>query len=146
MHNFFLENSRNPARARRAGATRQFRSGQLNSTKCTNYLDLVGYYILDRWGTGALRPRCALARDFVNFENNFMHRARAARPHGFDSLPSLDPNPLKIMVAQLCRLLYSCRSTKFRIWIQVKLEKIAKLNVISRDLRRGGRHGRENIE
>ena len=35
-------------------------------------------------------PRGARARDFVNFrkEKKIMHRARAARPRGFDSLPS----------------------------------------------------------
>ena len=33
MHELFFENLRNPARARRAGLMRQFRSGQLNSTK-----------------------------------------------------------------------------------------------------------------
>ena len=72
-----------------------------------------------------------------------MHRARVARPHGFDSLPSLDPNPLKIMVAQLCTAvdLLNLESGYRSNW-----KKIAKLNVISRDLRRGGRHGRENIE
>ena len=32
MHNFFFENLRNPARSRRAGLMRQFRSGQLDST------------------------------------------------------------------------------------------------------------------
>jgi hypothetical protein len=31
MHDFFPENLRNPARSRRAGLMRQFRSGQLNS-------------------------------------------------------------------------------------------------------------------
>jgi hypothetical protein len=33
MHEFIFENLRNPARGRRAGAMRQFRSGQLDSTK-----------------------------------------------------------------------------------------------------------------
>ena len=33
-------------------------------------------------------PRGARARDFVNFRGKFMHRARAAHPRGFDSLPS----------------------------------------------------------
>jgi hypothetical protein len=32
MHEFFFENLRNPARSRRAGLMRQFRSGQLNSS------------------------------------------------------------------------------------------------------------------
>jgi hypothetical protein len=32
MHKFFPENLRNPARTRRAGAMRQFLSGQLDST------------------------------------------------------------------------------------------------------------------
>jgi hypothetical protein len=90
---------------------RQLRSSQLNSTKfSTNYLVLVGHCILDRWGTGASRPRCALARDFVNFENNFIHRARVARPHGFD-------------ISNLLNLESGYRSN---------LKKIAKLNVISR--------------
>ena len=40
----------------------------------------------------AKRPRSARARDFVNFRKKFMHRARAARPRGFDSLPSQDPD------------------------------------------------------
>jgi hypothetical protein len=31
MHEFFFENLRNPARSRRAGLMRQFRSGQLDS-------------------------------------------------------------------------------------------------------------------
>jgi hypothetical protein len=33
MHNFFLENLRNPARGCRAGAMRQFCPGQLDSTQ-----------------------------------------------------------------------------------------------------------------
>ena len=32
MHDFFLENLRNPARIRRAGLIRQFSSGQLDSS------------------------------------------------------------------------------------------------------------------
>ena len=33
MHEFFFENLRNPARSRRAGLMRQFRSGQLDSIR-----------------------------------------------------------------------------------------------------------------
>ena len=48
------------------------------------------YCIFGRGKINAWRPRSAFARDFVNFrEKKFMHRARAARPRGFDSLPSL---------------------------------------------------------
>jgi hypothetical protein len=34
MHEFFFENLRNPARSRRAGLMRQFRSSQLDSSGC----------------------------------------------------------------------------------------------------------------
>jgi hypothetical protein len=51
------------------------------------------YCQVDWKGTGALRPRAARARDFVNFRGGkFMHCAREARPREFDSLPSLDPD------------------------------------------------------
>jgi hypothetical protein len=45
MHDFFFENLRNPARSRCAGLMRQFRSGQLDSTK--RQLDLIfDYYVV----------------------------------------------------------------------------------------------------
>jgi hypothetical protein len=48
------------------------------------------YYILGHGKINAWRPRSARARDFVNFrEKKIMHRSRAARPLGFDSLLSL---------------------------------------------------------
>ena len=50
------------------------------------------YCNLDRDGTGASGPRGGCARDFVNFREKFMHRARAARTREFDSLPS-DSDP-----------------------------------------------------
>ena len=104
---------------------RQLRSGQLNSTKfSTNYLVLVGYCILDRWGTGASRPRCALARDFVNFGNKF----HASRARGTPArVWQLTIPGSKSSQDYGSAAVYSCRSTKFRIWIQVKLEKNSKI-------------------
>ena len=40
MHEFFLENLRNPARNRRADLMRQFWSGQLDSIKLHMYIKL----------------------------------------------------------------------------------------------------------
>jgi hypothetical protein len=49
------------------------------------------YCRVDRDNTGASGPWGSCARDFVNFRRKkFIHRARAARPRGFDSLPSQD--------------------------------------------------------
>ena len=50
------------------------------------------YCRVDRNGTGASGPRGGCARDFVKSRKKIIHRARAARPRGFDSLPSQDPN------------------------------------------------------
>ena len=42
----------------------------------------------------AHQTRVAAARGFRKFSGKiFMHRARLARPRGFDSLPSQDPDP-----------------------------------------------------
>jgi hypothetical protein len=40
-----------------------------------------------------MSPAQARARDFINFRKKIPCIARAARPRGFDSLPSLDPDP-----------------------------------------------------
>jgi hypothetical protein len=75
--------------------------------------DVHKYCRLDRNGTDAWRPRGARARVFVNFrkfsKTKIMHRARAARPPGFNNLPSMDPNRGR------CPLAFSAGSSKIKI-------------------------------
>jgi hypothetical protein len=73
-----------PALVRRAGAMHLFFANHRYSTTSTRVVPAV-YCRVDWNGTGASDPRGCCARDFVNFrEKKFMHRARAARPRGFE--------------------------------------------------------------
>jgi hypothetical protein len=79
----------------------QFSSAQLYSNR-SNGQDLFQAFQIPKsekgtvYLTGRELAHCARAMDARGissiFEKKIMHRARAARPRGFDSLPSLDPD------------------------------------------------------
>ncbi len=66
MHEFPPENLRNPARSRRAGLMRQFRSGQLDSSLVNLYMYIL--VLFSKRGTGSITLiliRCTLGKSKI---------------------------------------------------------------------------------
>ena len=66
MHEFFFENLRNPARSRRAGLMRQFRSGQLDSIEISFAASDQKQYILNLAARVVARPIHRILRPCVH--------------------------------------------------------------------------------